>query len=104
MNTAKKILKIAGLYLATIAAAVAMIFVALLLLSPQSCSDYSRAAAVIWVVTALLFLASAVGAGLLSRRLFVGVTARVITVILYAVAMLLSYILIAISVLVGFNC
>ena len=104
MSTGKGILALVGLYAATAAAAVVTTFVAMLILSPKSCSDYGQTAGVIWLVVAVLALASTVVAGIVARKAFVRTAARVATVVLYAAAMLLSYLMFAFMLMVAFNC
>lgn len=104
MSTAKGIVALVGLYAATAVAAVMTTFVAMLIMSPKSCSDYSQTAGVIWLIVAVLFFASIVLAGILARRAFVRIAARVATVVLYAAAMAVSYLLLAFTLLVAFNC
>lgn len=100
----KSILTVTGLYVATMVAAVVVIFAAMLVLSPDSCSDYSKTAGVIWALTALLFLASAVGVGLLVRRHSLSRGGQLATVLIYSLALLVSYFVFAFGILVAFNC
>jgi len=96
---------VGGAYLLTIATAVLIIVVAIIGLSGEhSCKAMGEALVALWVKLAVLFLVSLITVGLAAWKSFPGVTTKKATVVVYGVAQLFSYFVLAFGLMVAFNC
>ena len=103
---ARRVLTFVGAYVVTMVVTGCMLSVAIawLMSNPQSCSAMGRALSVLWVTVAVMFLVSAVAVGFAARKLIPGLVARRVTMAVYGVVMLASYVVVAFVLLVAFNC
>ena len=96
---------VGGAYLLTITTAVLIIVVAILSLSgTHSCKTMGNALVALWVMIAALFLTSLIAVVATARKRFPGITTKKATVVVYGLALLLSYIVLACGLMVAFNC
>ena len=101
---AKGVLLGVGAYVATIAVAAIASLAIMMLMKPYTCSEMGRALLVLWGTIAAVFLASVGVVGVVAWKIIEPVAARWATLILYAAAILASYVAIAFGLMVGFNC
>jgi len=103
-NGAKGLIKIAGTCVVTMGLAVLTIVLAILILYSSSCGAISRAIPVVLGVIAAIFIASGFIVRNIVRKVLPERSQRLAAVILYALALLVSYPFIAFVLLVIFNC
>lgn len=103
-STLKGILIFAGTYVATLVGTAVASLIVMLVLSPQSCSDYGDALLVLWGVMALLFVVSTAVVGVWAWKTTPSLGGRLGMVVGYALLMLVTFVICAFGVLIGFNC
>jgi hypothetical protein len=93
-----------GAYILTIVLAVAIVAATLLIGQPQSCSDYGDTLVLLWALLACLCLGSTAVTGVGIWRMVNNIWGGVAATAVYGLALLLSYLLLAFTLMVGFNC
>jgi hypothetical protein len=91
-------------YMATIGATILVSFAIMLLMNPNQCSEYAQTMLVLWVMIAVLFLASATAVKVAAWKITPRVGQRWAILFVHGVALLGSYVVIAFGLLVAFNC
>ena len=106
MKTAfKGILLAVGAYVVTIAAAAFIILLTIITLTePYNCSTMNRAVVILWVVVAVLFVASVAVVGIVARKIIPSGAGRLAVVVIHGMVMLASYVVLAFGLLVAFEC
>jgi hypothetical protein len=101
---AKSILLLVVAYLGSLVAAAVIGGVTFALLSPRSCSDFSQALLVLWIVVAAVFLVTVAAVGFVAWQLELGTAGRFALVSAFAALLLPTYVVIAFGLMVAFNC
>jgi hypothetical protein len=76
----------------------------MIFIDTTNCGAVSRALPVLWGAIAALFIASGVVVRNIAWKVIPGVAERLAVVVIYGVAMLASYVVIAFGLMVAFNC
>ena len=76
----------------------------MIVMQPQSCSAMSRALLVLVATIAAVFIAGVGLIGVVVWKSKTGVVGRVTAVVVFVVVLLASYIVIALGLMVAFNC
>jgi hypothetical protein len=97
-------LLVVGAYIVTMAMTVFTSFVIMLLIGPHDCSSYSRALGILWGMLAVTFFASVVMVGVVAWKAVLGVVGRLVIVTAYGLVALASDVIIALGLMVVFNC
>jgi hypothetical protein len=103
----KVILLVVGSYVITVAVAAFIIALAIMILmvvESYDCSVMNRALVALWVMIAMLFLASVAVVRTVTRKVIPSVVGRRVVVVMYGMMMLASYVVIAFGLMVAFNC
>ena len=100
----KAIMLVTGAHIATLVVAAIASAITMALLAPRGCSAVSNAVGVLFVLIAVLFVASAVVVSLRARKITVQAGGRVAIISAYVAALLISYIVIAFTLMLAFNC
>jgi len=103
-SSGKVVLLSFGAYGLTIGLAVMTIITTLVIGRPQSCSDYSQALLLLWVVIGGLCLASTAVIGVSTWRITNSKRGSLITTAVYGLIILLTYLFIALILMIAFNC
>jgi len=100
----KAIVLTIGAYIITLITAALAALIVMTVMAPRGCSDLSQALLVMWLVIAVLFLASCVTVGVAVRRATADRAGRVVLLAAYIAALLISYVVIAFGLMVALNC
>ena len=101
----KGVLLVIGAYIVTFGAAICNIALAVAaFIDTTNCGAVSRAMPVLWGTVALVFLVSVIVVGAVAWKIFPGTAGRLVTVAVYGMSMLVTYVGIAFGLLVAFNC
>jgi hypothetical protein len=103
-SSGKVVLLSFGAFGLTVALAVMTVIATLIIARPQSCSDYSQALLLLWVVIGGLCLASTAVVGIGTWRIAHSKRGSVITTAVYGLIILFTYLFIALILMIGFNC
>jgi hypothetical protein len=104
-NRVKGTLLALGAYGAAMLAVILIVVLAVITLSgPHSCSAMRSALLALWGTIAVVFLASAAAVGAAAWKIFPEASGRAAVMILYGLALLASYVVIAFGLMVFFNC
>lgn len=104
-TTTKGVLLVVGAYIVTMVAATLIIAISIaFLIDTHSCSAVGRALLALWGTIAAVFFASGIVVGVVAWKIIPNTAGRLVTVAVYGVAMLVTYIGIAFGILVAFNC
>ena len=93
-----------GAYVLTLGIATVGSFVIMVLLSPRGCNALSRALVTLLVVTAIEFLASIGVVGIVAWKLPLARLGRLVLTVGYAMALLATYVVGALGLMMVFNC
>ena len=101
----KGVLLLVGAYILTLGMAICGIFFALIfLVDTHNCSALGDALVNLWIMIAVIFLSSIVVVGVVGRKTLASNMGCLAVVVVYAIALLGSYLFIAFGLLVAFNC
>lgn len=81
-----------------------IVFAIVSLVDTTKCSEMGTALAALMITIAVLFLASVVVVGLVSRKLFPKTSGCLAAVIGYGIVLFMSYLCVGFGLLVAFNC
>jgi hypothetical protein len=106
MNTGAKgvLLMVVAYGVAMGAAAIIITIAIVILLEPLSCRAMGRALLVLWGTIAAVFLVSFAVVGATAWKIFSDTSGRAAVMIVYGLALLASYVVIAFGLMVLFNC
>jgi len=93
-----------GGYAVTMAIALVASITVFVVVSPHGCSSYGRALVGIWVALVGTLLLSVIAVGFAAGRLGLGTGARWSLVAAYAFALLATFVLVGLGLMIGFNC
>ncbi|MBN2384407.1 hypothetical protein JXQ70_16135 [bacterium] len=100
----KTILLLAGAYVLTLVLALTASGIVMIVLDPQNCHEYSQTLLILWLTIAAVFCFSLAAFGLISGRLRLEKTGRIIACGTYALLLLISYIFLALTLMLALNC
>lgn len=101
----KGMLLVVGPYVVTIAVVALILVLAITILAkPYDCSTLNRAVVALWLTIAMLFFASVAVVRIVARKVILSIAGRRVVVVTYGVVMLASYVVIALGLMVAFNC
>ena len=100
----KLILFLLGAYVVSMGTVLFATLAVLIVMQPQTCSAMSRTLSVLWATIAALFIASVGLIGGVVWKSKTGVVGRVAAAAIFVAVLLASYIVIALSLMVAFNC
>ena len=103
----KGMLLVVGSYVLMVAVAALIIALAIMILAVEgsyNCSVMNRAVVALWVMIAMLSLASVAVVRTVTRKITPSVAGRWAVVVVYSVVVLASYVVIAFGLMVAFNC
>ena len=105
-NAGKKgALLVLGGCLTTIAATIFLLAIAtIFFIDTTKCSSVGRALPVLWGLTAVVFLTSVVVIRVIAWKVIRSTNGRWVTLAVYGFAMLISFVVIALALLMVFNC
>jgi hypothetical protein len=106
MNTGTKgVLLVICAHIIAFGVAICIIVLATaLFIDTTSCGALGRALPVLWGIIAVVFLTSVIVVGILAWKIVPNLTGRLVIMVVYGVAMLVSYVGIAFGLMVAFNC
>ena len=101
----KGVLLVVGAYIISVVTVILIVAVSLIfLVDTHRCSAMGQALLALWGTTAAVFLISGIIVGVVTWKIIPNTAGRLVTVAVYGVAMLVTYIGIAFGLLVAFNC
>ena len=101
----KGVLLVIGAYIVTLVAAIIVIAIFLMfLVDTHKCSTLGPSLLAVWGTTAVLFLISGIGVGVIAWKIIPSTAGRLVVVAVHGVSLLVTYIGIAFGLLVAFNC
>jgi hypothetical protein len=101
----KGVLLIVSAYVVTLVATIIIIAVFItFLIDASNCYAMGPSLLALWGTTAVVFLASSIVVGVVAWKIIPSTAGRVVTVAVYGVSALVTYIVIAFVILVAFNC
>jgi len=104
-NGVKGALLVLGAYGAAMLAVILIVALAIMILSgPRSCSAMNSALLALWGTIAAVFLVSVAGVGAAAWKIFPDTSGRAAVMIVYGLALLASYVVVAFGLMVLFNC
>jgi len=106
MNTvAKGGLLVVGTYIVTLVAVILIIAISIMfLVDTHNCYAMGPSLLALWGTIAAVFFISGIVVGIVAWKIIPNTAGRLVTVAVYGVAMLVTYIGIAFGILVAFNC
>jgi hypothetical protein len=103
-SSVKVVLLNFGAFGLTIGLAVMTVIATLTIVRPQSCSDYGQTLLLLWVIIGGLCLVSTAVVGYGTWRIAHSKRGSVIATAVYSLIILLTYLFIALILMIGFNC
>lgn len=103
-SSGKVVLLSFGAFGLTIGLVITTVIATLIIARPQSCSDYSQTLLLLWVVIGGLCLASTAVVGYGTWRITHSKRGSVIVTAVYGLIILLTYLFMALILMIGFNC
>ena len=100
----KAIVLAIGAYIITLIVAALAALIVMTVMNPQGCSDLSRALLMLWGMIAVLFLTSVAVVGVAAWKTVLGNAGRFALLAGYGAALLVSYVVIALGLMVALNC
>ena len=100
----KAIVLAIGAYIITLIAAALAALILMTVMNPRGCGDLSQALLVLWGTIAVLFLASSVAVGVAVWKIVPGRAGRFALLAGYGMSLLVSYVVIALGLMVALNC
>ena len=101
----KGVFLVIGAYIVTLVAAISIIvLITMFLIDTTNCYALGPSLVALWCTTAAVFLVSVIVVGAVAWKIIPGTAGRLLTVAIYGVAMLVTYVIIAFGILVAFNC
>jgi hypothetical protein len=106
MNTGiKAVLLFVGASIVTVVAAIIIIVIfAMFVIDTHNCYAMGPSLVALWCTTAAMFLVSVIVVGVVAWKIIPSTAGRLLTVVFYGAAMLVTYVGIAFGILVAFNC
>ena len=101
----KGVLLVIGAYIVTVTAAILIIVLStIFLIDATNCYGLGPSLIALWGTTAAVFLASVIVVKIVAWKIAAGTAGRLLIVVTYGVAMLVTWAIIAFGILVAFNC
>lgn len=98
-------LLVVGVYTITVVAVIIIIAISLtFLIDTHKCSSLGPSLLALWGTIAVVFLISEIVVGVISWKIMPGTAGRLVVVAVHGVSLLVTYIGIALGLLVAFNC
>jgi len=106
MNTGiKGALLVVGAYTVTVVAVILIIALSIMfLIDTHNCYSMGPSLVALWCTTAAVFLVSVIVVGVAAWKIIPSTAGRLLTVAVYGVSALVTYVGIAFGILVAFNC
>ena len=98
------VLVLGGCFTTVAAVIFLLVITSVLFIDTTNCGSVSRGLPVLWGLTALVFFISVIVVRLIAWRILGSNTGRWVSVVIYAVLMLVNFVFIAFAILVLFNC
>jgi hypothetical protein len=103
-SSGKVVLFSFGAFGLTIGVVITTVIATLVIVRPQSCPDYSRTLLLLWVLIGVLCLGSTAVVGFGTRRIASGKRGGWLATAVYGLVILLTYLFIALVLMIAFNC
>ena len=101
----KGVLLVIGAYTITVVAAILIIAISLMfLIDTHKCSALGPSLLALWGTIAVMFLISGIIVGIIAWKIMPSIAGRLVVVAVHGVSLLVTYIGIALGLLVAFNC